>query len=50
MQDGRIDYGEFVAMMKKGAIDIIGNGRLTIGRPTTATSDDLSPTISSSSR
>lgn len=50
MQDGRIDYGEFVAMMKKGAIDIIGNGRLTIGRPTTATSDDPSPTISSSSR
>uniref|UniRef100_A0A0E0K7C5 non-specific serine/threonine protein kinase n=1 Tax=Oryza punctata TaxID=4537 RepID=A0A0E0K7C5_ORYPU len=48
--DGRIDYGEFVAMMKKGAIDIIGNGRLTIGRPTTATSDDPSPTISSSSR
>uniref|UniRef100_A0A0E0CTJ7 non-specific serine/threonine protein kinase n=1 Tax=Oryza meridionalis TaxID=40149 RepID=A0A0E0CTJ7_9ORYZ len=47
--DGRIDYGEFVAMMKKGAIDIIGNGRLTIGRPTTATSDDPSPTISSSS-
>lgn len=27
MQDGRIDYGEFVAMMKKG---IIGNGRLTM--------------------
>jgi calcium-dependent protein kinase len=26
-KDGRIDYGEFVAMMKKG---IIGNGRLTM--------------------
>ncbi|AQK55191.1 CDPK protein [Zea mays] len=25
--DGRIDYGEFVAMMKKG---IIGHGRLTM--------------------
>ncbi|XP_006649209.2 calcium-dependent protein kinase 6 [Oryza brachyantha] len=49
--DGRIDYGEFVAMMKKGAIDIIGNGRLTFGRPpcsaATATSDDPSPSISS---
>uniref|UniRef100_A0A0D9VN41 non-specific serine/threonine protein kinase n=1 Tax=Leersia perrieri TaxID=77586 RepID=A0A0D9VN41_9ORYZ len=45
--DGRIDYGEFVAMMKKGAI--IGNGRLTIGRPTTATPDDPPPSIPSSS-
>lgn len=30
-QDGRIDYGEFVAMMKKGDGDMVGRSRTMKG-------------------